>query len=143
WRIKRATFQLAGLIGDQTLTDRFAGGAMVILRLHMADYHHFHFPDSGVPEPAVDISGTYYSVSPYPQTRLIPFYSQNRRMRTLPHSDHFGDVLLIEIGGFAVGSIVQAFEPGKRVERGREKGNFQFGGSTVVIVFEPGVMRLD
>jgi phosphatidylserine decarboxylase len=54
----------------------------------------------------------------------------------------FGRVAYLEIGAMCVGSIVQTFRAGP-VEAGQEKGYFQFGGSTVVLVFEPGRISVD
>ncbi len=42
-----------------------------------------------------------------------------------------------------VGSIVQAFVPGRAVTKGDEKGLFKFGGSCVVTLFKPGRIKLD
>ncbi len=48
----------------------------------------------------------------------------------------------MEIGAFLNASIVQTYAPGP-VARGQEKGFFQFGGSTVVLLFEPGAVVFD
>ena len=50
---------------------------------------------------------------------------------------------MCEVGGFCVGTIVQTFTPGFRVDRGDEKGYFKFGGSTVIILFQPGRVSID
>jgi phosphatidylserine decarboxylase len=57
-------------------------------------------------------------------------------------SESFGDVALIEVGAFAVGTIVQTYQPGQ-VKRGQEKGYFRFGGSTVVVLVPPNRLTLD
>jgi phosphatidylserine decarboxylase len=48
----------------------------------------------------------------------------------------------IEVGALNVASIVQTYAPGP-VERGDEKGYFQFGGSTVVLLFAAGRTLFD
>ena len=48
-----------------------------------------------------------------------------------------GRMLQIEVGALTVGSIVQTYERGL-VKRGQEKGFFRFGGSTVILLTEPG-----
>jgi len=143
FRIKSAEFDLRRLLADDNLTRRYQGGSVVILRLYLADYHHFHFPDSGVPgEPRI-VPGRYFAVSPYSRQWAVPFYGENRRTITLLDSDGFGRVALIEIGAFTVGSIQQAFVPNIRVSRGDAKGYFELGASVVVLVLEPGVVQLD
>ena len=60
----------------------------------------------------------------------------------LLHPDHFGPVAYVEVGAFAVGSMVQTYTLGP-VARGQEKGYFQFGGSTLVLFFEVGRVLFD
>lgn len=143
FRIKRSVFDLNGCIGDPELAARFDGGAMVVSRLSFADYHYFHFPDAGVPSVARAVPGRYHAGGPYAQRHLIPFFSENYRMITHFESETFGDMLLIEVGALTVGSIEQNYEPDKRVHKGDVKGHFDLGGSTVVLLFRPGVIRFD
>ena len=42
-----------------------------------------------------------------------------------------------------VGSIVQNYTPGTDVRKGREKGLFKFGGSTILVLLEKGSVRID
>ncbi|MDH3216236.1 MAG: phosphatidylserine decarboxylase, partial [Candidatus Krumholzibacteria bacterium] len=112
-------------------------------RLYLSDYHHFHFADSGIPGEAVSIPGKYYAVSPYARRALVPFYTENHRMVTTFDSDHFGRMILVEIGAFTVGSIQQHYQPGMRVAKGARKGVFELGGSTVVLLFPPGAITFD
>ena len=143
FRIKRATFQLGGLLRDDTLATLFAGGSMAVVRLGLADYHHVHFPDSGVPSPARAIAGAYHAGGPYALRRLVPFYTENHRMVTPFVSDRFGPMAIVEVGALTVGSIRQAYRPGVRVGRGERKAGFEPGGSTVVLLFRPGAIELD
>ncbi|MBT6146641.1 MAG: phosphatidylserine decarboxylase [Gemmatimonadetes bacterium] len=143
FRIKCASFRLARFLGDRQLTAMFAGGAMCIHRLYLSDYHRFHFPVDGIPEQCVDIPGYYDAVSPYSQQRLVPFYAENHRVRTLLQTARFGPVLMVEVGAFTVGSIRQCYQPGQAATRGECKGLFELGGSTVVLLFAPGVIRFD
>jgi phosphatidylserine decarboxylase len=137
YRIKRATFNLQQLVGDEVLARRYHNGSVFITRLYLSDYHHFHFPDSGVPGPAKSIDGGYYAVSPYARRKLVPFYTENHRMVSQLDSDNFGQIVIVEIGAFTVGSIKQCYESGQPVDRATRKGFFELGGSTVVMLFEP------
>lgn len=116
---------------------------MVVSRLGLADYHHFHFPDSGVPAAARTIDGRLHAGGPYARHRLVPFFTENHRMVTPFASDHFGTLLLVEVGALTVGSIRQRFEPGTKVGRGDPKGFFELGGSTLVLLFQEGTIVLD
>ena len=141
--IKRHLFDLRELLRSDALLAQFDGGSLVVSRLHLSDYHHFHFPDSGVPGPAKPIHGVYYASGPYALRRLIPFYSENYRMLTLFNSDHFGTMAIVEIGSFTVGSIHQKYQVGIRVDKGGHKGYFELGGSTFVLLFQKGAIELD
>ena len=47
------------------------------------------------------------------------------------------------IGAMMVGSIKTTVEEGNAVKRGQEFGYFAFGGSTIVTLFEKGVVEWD
>lgn len=143
FRIKGSSFNLREFLRDDDLVNTFARGSMLINRLYLSDYHHFHFPDSGTPGNAMMIEGKYYAVGPYALNPLVPFYAENHRMVTLFDSDHFGQIGIIEIGAFTVGSIQQRYRPGIYVQKGARKGFFALGGSTVVLLFERGTIHLD
>ena len=66
----------------------------------------------------------------------------NKRAVTWLETEAFGEIAIVEVGALVVGTIVQTFRPGP-VRRGEEKGYFRFGGSTVVLVLEPGRLRID
>jgi len=143
FRIKRCTFNLSQLVCDTSVASRFDGGSMLISRLSLKDYHHFHFPDSGIPGSAKSISGKYYAGGPYALRSLVPFYTENYRMVTRFDSDHFGPMAIMEIGAFTVGSIRQCFQPGAHIAKGAHKGFFEMGGSTVVLLFRKGAIEFD
>src|ERR1700753_2263420 len=58
-------------------------------------------------------------------------------------SRQFGGVFAVCIGAMMVGSIKTTVEEGQEVKRGEEFGYFAFGGSTIVLLFEPGVVVWD
>jgi phosphatidylserine decarboxylase len=143
FRIKRSLFNLRRFLTNDRLAERFDGGTMIISRLCLADYHHFHFPVAGVPTRSVAVSGRYYAGGPYTRERLTAFYTDNYRMVTLINSEQFGTVAMAEIGAFTVGSIKQDYVPYRSVGTGDHKGHFELGGSTVVLLFERGAVRVD
>ena len=141
--IKGGLFDLQALLCDDSLSRHYSGGSVAILRLYLADYHHFHFPDSGAPCESRPLAGRYFAVTPYARRLAVPFYGENRRVLTLFHSDHFGRIAMIDVGAFTVGSIRQTFVPGARVAKGAHKGYFELGGSLIVLLFEGGTIRFD
>jgi len=139
---KGQSFDLPALLGDAALAERHRGGAVVVSRLCPLDYHRFHFPAAGVPGPARELPGPLYSVNPLALRRRIRILFENRRSVTRVDSDRLGLVTLVEVGASCVGSIVQTYVPLLPVATGEQKGYFQFGGSSMITLFEPGRIRL-
>ena len=111
FHIKRAVFDLRSFLRDEELAMLYNGGAMAVIRLYLADYHHVHFPADGVPRACRSIPGRYLAVSPYAKTRFVPFFGENFRSITMFDSRRFGRVAMVDVGAFTVGSIQQRFVP--------------------------------
>ncbi|NBG87376.1 phosphatidylserine decarboxylase [Isachenkonia alkalipeptolytica] len=141
-QIKGLSYSLAELIGDKTLAEVYQGGSKIIIRLAPSDYHRFHFPDSGVMGHTKEIKGQYSSVNPMALEKIIRLYVQNKRAVTKFRSQNFGEMLYIEIGATCVGTIVQTATENQPVKKGEEKGYFAFGGSTVILFFKPGEVKI-
>lgn len=143
FQIKCHTFNLRQFLCDDDLASSFDDGSVIICRLSLADYHHYHFSDSGWPGRPRVIEGFLHAGGPYSLQSLLPYYTANRRVLTRFLSDHFGLMLIVEIGALTVGSIVQEYRPGQRVAKAACKGHFESGGSTVVLLFRPGTIEID
>ncbi|AEV35311.1 Phosphatidylserine decarboxylase [Pseudovibrio sp. FO-BEG1] len=122
------------------ISERYIGGALAIVRLCPADYHRYHFPCSGEIVDAKDLQGAYHSVNPIALGAGPDVFGENKRSYTLIETEAAGTMCYVEVGAFGVGSIVNTKTSG-HVEKMDEKGYFKFGGSTVVVVFEPGTVN--
>lgn len=142
-QVKGFTYSLRELIKNDQISQKYNKGTCLILRLCPTDYHRFHFIDSGICGAPTKIKGAYYSVNPVALQKVQKLFCENKREWSTFHSDHFGDVLYVEVGATCVGSIIQTYTPQKRVNRGDEKGYFKFGGSTVILFFEPNTVKID
>jgi phosphatidylserine decarboxylase len=140
--VKGAQVAVAQILDSEEEARPYAGGAALVVRLAPYDYHRFHFPDSGQAGSARYLGKKYHSVNPLALERVPRIFALNRRVLTFLEADHFGRVAYVEVGAFAVGSMVQTYAPGP-VARGQEKGYFQFGGSTLVLFFEPARVVFD
>jgi phosphatidylserine decarboxylase len=140
--VKGQSFDLAQLLDSDQLAARYADGALVLSRLCPVDYHRFHFPAAGTPGEPRLINGPLYSVSPIALRKNLSYLWQNKRVLTKLVTKDLGTILLLEIGATNVGSIQQTFTPGTPVEKGAEKGYFEFGGSSTMTLFEPGAIEL-
>jgi phosphatidylserine decarboxylase len=141
--IKGGRFSLADFLADDALTARYTDGAMAIVRLHLADYHHFHFPVPGIAGRPREIPGRLHAVGPYAKRWPVPFFSENRRALTLIETGRFGRVCMAEIGACTVGSIRQSVAAARPVVKGEHKGFFELGGSTIALLFERGAIEFD
>ncbi len=141
--IKGKKMFLPELVQDSILAERYAEGSMVMARLCPTDYHRFHFPCNGLPEQAREISGPLFSVNPLALKARKNILIENKRVLTRFHTKNFGTILYIEVGATYVGSIHQTFIPGELYAKGDEKGYFSFGGSCLLLLFEPGRIAFD
>jgi phosphatidylserine decarboxylase len=140
--VKGQSFDLPALLGDVGLAEKYAKGSLVLSRLCPVDYHRFHFPAAGTPSETKNIPGPLFSVSPIALAKNLAYLWTNKRTLTQLETEHYGTILIMEIGATCVGAIHQTYIPGKPVEKGQEKGYFAFGGSSTITIFEPGKVKL-
>ena len=134
--IKNTTYNAAELLNDADLAVRYAGGTIFIFRLTVTDYHRYCFPAAGRVVGGKRIPGELHTVSPIPGA-AIPVYHRNTREYVLLETEVFGTLVCMEVGALLVGRIENLPVEGP-VAKGQEKGMFRFGGSTVVVLAEPG-----
>ncbi|KAL2033109.1 hypothetical protein VTO58DRAFT_106281 [Aureobasidium pullulans] len=143
--VKGREFSVERLLGNAYPEDakRYVGGAMGIFRLAPQDYHRFHIPvDGTMLEPKL-IDGEYYTVNPMAIRSALDVYGENVRVVVPIDSPKHGRVMVICVGAMMVGSTVITRKTGEQVKRAEELGYFKFGGSTLLLLFEPGKMLFD
>ncbi|MBE6161363.1 MAG: phosphatidylserine decarboxylase [Firmicutes bacterium] len=126
FNIKNSIYTVEELI-DEKRDYKYA----LIFRLCVDDYHHYIFPDSGKVINSKYINGKLHTVQPIALKKYKVFH-ENSRQVTFLDCDNLGDVCIIEVGALIVGKIVN--EDVKSFKRGDEKGHFEFGGSTVIML---------
>lgn len=141
FHIKHTIYTMDSLVRSKKLARHYYGGLLCIFRLTVDDYHHYAYVDSGKKTRNFHIPGVLHTVNPIAND-VYPIYTENTREFSVLQSENFGNILMMEVGALMVGKIVNHHEE-TTVERGLEKGFFEFGGSTVVLAFEPGKVQLD
>jgi phosphatidylserine decarboxylase len=141
--VKGASMSVSQLLGGTHLDDGFMGGTCLVYRLAPCDYHRFGHVDEGVQGPVHIIDGPLHSVSPLALRHKPDVHCTNYRHWCEVQSPHWGTILQIEVGAMMVGSVVQLQPDGGPCRRGQEKGYFQFGGSTVIVLLESNRVRMD
>ena len=141
--VKGSEFTLQNFLRDKKLASKYNDGAMAIIRLAPPDYHRYHFPASGIASESVKINGHYFSVSPLALQKSLKIFCENKREHCTLSTEDYGDILIVDVGATMVGSIIQTYKAGSKVNKGDEKGYFAFGGSTLVLLFEKGNISFD
>ncbi len=141
--VKGAAFSLEELLGFREDTGTWQGGICVKLRLAPMDYHRFCYIDDGVHGPINHIDGRLHSVSPLALRHGLKVLQGNDREYVILETKDFGKVCHVDIGALGVGRIYQHFRHGAKFHKGQEKGYFEFGGSTIILLFEPGRAMID
>ena len=134
--VKGTEFDLSTFLKDDDLASKYAGGSMLVIRLAPVDYHRFHFCATGIASRTVDIKGAYYSVSPIALKKNLAIFLENKRAYCSIKTEHYGDIMHVDVGATMTGSIIQTYTPDTVINKGDEKGFFAFGGSTIVLLFE-------
>ena len=134
--IKNSVYSVCSLLRDKKLAKRYEGGYAVIIRLTPDDYHRYCYAATGVKSHDRRINGVLSTVNPV-VNEYVPVYKENSRNYCLIRTEEFGDIIQMEVGALLVGRITNAHPYGRRtVLRGEEKGYFEFGGSTIVLLLE-------
>lgn len=139
--IKHTPYTVSELLKNKKIADRYRGGLAWIFRLSVEDYHRYCYVADGRKSGNVRIPGIFHTVNPAAND-VYPVYKENTREYSLLCTENFGTVLMMEVGALMVGKIENRH--GKCVvQRGQEKGNFAFGGSTIILLTQKDKVSAD
>lgn len=139
-KVKNSVYTLEDLLMSPSLADEYKDGLCLIFRLTVDDYHHYHYIDDGTAGKEHYIKGIFHTVNPI-ASEYYPIYKTNSRAYTVLHTKHFDDIVQMEVGAMMVGKITNL--PKKSFKRGEEKGYFEFGGSTVILLVKKDIVDID
>lgn len=136
--VKGGPYTLAELTGGTPEVAGLAGGTCLVFRLGVDNYHRFVHADAGRLVSRTAIAGELRTVQPIPGNEGV--YRRNARVVSVLETEVFGRMVEVDVGATLVARIVDR----ERAEFARleEKGHFEFGGSTVVLLVGPQV-RID
>jgi len=141
FRIKNSAYSINSLLQDEQLAEDFIDGTCLIFRLTPDDYHRYCYIDDGDIVCHRRIKGVLHTVRPIAFQRYS-VYTENTREYSVLQTKNFGTVIQMEVGALFVGRIVNHKNKGS-FKRGNEKGMFEFGGSTIVIIYQKDVAVID
>jgi phosphatidylserine decarboxylase len=136
--VKGGFYSIADIVNDEQIAQDYIDGDCFIFRLSMDDCHRYTFIDDGTLSWTKSIKGKLHTVQPIAH-KTYRSYIRNQRIVSQLRTKHFGDIIVIEIGALLVGKIKNHQK--KSFKRGEEKGYFELGGSTIIVLVKPGVVN--
>lgn len=135
--IKHSGYFVKDLLRDSRLAKSYEGGLALIFRLTPANYHRYCYPVSGKVLASRKIAGKLHCVRPIALS-TVPVFIQNSREYQIIKTKTFGTIVQMEVGALLVGKIHnhQSTIKNRIVHAGTEKGYFEFGGSTIIVLFQ-------
>lgn len=133
--VKQSRYTVASLLQSRKLAKHYKGGYCLVFRLCVDHYHRYAYVDSGKKSRNIFIPGRLHTVRPI-ALRNVPVFTENSREYTAIKTANFGTLIQMEVGAMLVGRITNHKEKGIAV-RGKEKGYFEYGGSTIIVLAQP------
>mgnify|MGYP006426453575 CR=1 FL=1 len=142
------------LLAGSKYWERFVGGTALSCILMPNTYHRYHAPVSGKVVEAELVDGALIGMEDFasfaPANGNVGYYGADfspfenyKRGYFIIDTGKYGYVAVVPVGLSTVGSVVfqdkflNADQP-VEVQRGEELGHFLYGGSLVMLIFEPG-----
>ncbi len=139
-KIKDSYYSIDTLV-NESIMEEYKGGTALVFRLSTDNYHRYCYIDSGTKGKNYHIKGVFHTVQPI-SLKNYNFFKTNSREYTILNTNNFDKVIQVEVGALMVGRIKNNHEE-YEYKKGEEKGYFEFGGSTIVLLFKKGVITLD
>ncbi len=139
-KIKNSYYSINTLV-DENIMNEYKRGYALVFRLSTDNYHRYCYIDSGTKGKNIHIDGVFHTVQPI-ALKHYNFYKTNTREYTVLNTNNFGKVIEVEVGAMGVGKIVNNHEEYK-FKKGEEKGYFEFGGSTIVLLVKKDIIIID
>lgn len=159
-------YRIAELLADDEDAARFEGGGYITIYLSPRHYHRIHTPCPGRIPKGVHVPGALLPVNAAAVAHVPDLFARNER-RIVFLDSAFGRLAVVAVGAYNVGRISAAFDPAWRPDRrtvartgraldepeircydppvpvgaGCEIMAFHLG-STVILLHEPGAVRL-
>ena len=138
-KIKNSIYNLEDILGSSEMAKKYNNGICLVFRLGVNDYHRYIYIDSGRLISQKFINGELHTVRSISEKYNV--FSRNCRVVNEFQTESLGDVAQVEVGALLVG-CVQNYNKSVFI-KGEEKGYFEYGGSTVVVLLQEGVVIID
>ena len=134
--VKQSVYTISELLEDKELAKEFNGGLCFVFRLCVDHYHRYSYVETGTKSVNKHIKGVYHTVRPVALTEY-PVFVRNSREYCVIDTKDYGRLVQMEVGAMLVGRIVNDTMGECKTVRGAEKGHFEYGGSTIIVLAGP------
>jgi len=159
----KSIYDIPGKLGDtfgivesfKGYGNAFLGGPVIDLLLWFTDFHHFFAPVTGTVVYSNNFMGSHqydfdnfnpnlpFAPKPVGSSNQVEWYGNMDKHRRYAlvfeaNSTDIGMVGMAPVGFWGVGSMKVYSEVGDVVNRGDYVGHFLYGGSSILLTFEPG-----
>ena len=138
--VKQSQFTIDRLLQNKELAAEYENGLCLVFRLCVNHYHRYAYADSGKKGDNIFIPGILHTVRPI-ALEGSPVFTENCREYTVIENPVFGKLVQMEVGAMLVGRIVNHQGQGF-AERGKEKGFFEYGGSTIILLIKKDTAKI-
>lgn len=141
FKVKHTWYSVRTLLRNPKLAAKYKEGICVVFRLTVDDYHRYCYVDNGYKGKDHFVPGAFHTVNPIAND-FVPVFKENSRVYTSMYTENFGQIVQVEVGALLVGKI-HNYRGECRIYKGEEKGRFEFGGSTIILLIQKDRVELD
>ncbi|WP_407371784.1 phosphatidylserine decarboxylase [Carnobacterium sp.] len=138
--IKGQKYRLEDILQDRSSADYYEDGTLFIYRLAADDYHRYLASETGTVIHRRKIRGKLHTVREIAQ-KQFQLFKENKRAYCLIETKKLGTIMQMEVGALLVGKIYN--QPFDNYQRGKEKGWFSLGGSTILVAYPKDTVTVD
>lgn len=145
--VKGSVYPVSHLLSGSKYAEAFNGGIFTHSFLSIADYHRYHTPVGGIIKEVRKIpANTWVTEMRKPDGSLeniddVGFQFEHTRGYIIIES-LVGLVAVMPVGMGHISSVNLTAEVGRTLAKGEEFGFFGFGGSDIIMLFEPGMVEM-
>lgn len=133
--VKHSIYSLEELLNSHIDLTEYNAGTCLVFRLSLEDYHRYIYPADGKLLKSYTVKGELHTVRPISNSYKV--FSRNKRTVSVLSTKLFGEMIMIEVGAMLVGGIVNRNL--NLFKKGEEKGHFEYGGSTIILLLKKAV----
>jgi phosphatidylserine decarboxylase len=154
----RMTMSLNSLLDKSKYAERFIGGSALAIFLMPDNYHHYHSPTTGkIVESNESVGNRLFGMPDMldminngnlAYNKDYSVFEDFKHGYFIIETSNYGFIAMIPIGLQTVGSVVFEDDYKKvssdnpiQIHKGEKLGHFEYGGSTVLLIFEKGKLN--